>query len=299
VAFSPTGDSIAVATSLNVDIYEISSGKRVASAYSYAVWGRSSAHSLAYLDEQHVLVGGADLIHIPSQMVIWNYAQKAPGVAATSGGAWYLMDNFHGPHALVPIALPHAGATPIAESELALRPGEQVAVSVDVAMPVATTGTDAAKGPLDQLRDAAARAGFVVADGASKKLVAHLTPAAPEQVTYESSTAPGTNLQVLFRVFEVTRQSAELSGRTRQTITVTPRNLDLELLVDGQSVWTRHWVQPAPSSVVLREGEAVDAGVNRAIDEGSDFFGSAVPSRILALDVEKARSSKVTAAGLQ
>src|SRR5262249_31145825 len=67
-AFSPAGDVLAVSGYQNVSIFDLHTGKLITSVFSEAANG--FAKDLAWPNNEYVLVGGTDLVHVPSQMVV-------------------------------------------------------------------------------------------------------------------------------------------------------------------------------------------------------------------------------------
>jgi WD40 repeat protein len=273
VAFSPSGKLIAASGTSTVEIYDASTGEKGIVAYC-----GSAGHDkdLCWLGEEHVLVGGADLIHLPSQMTVWTYQHHAENVVPMGGRVWYVFGN-HEAMAILPFQLPHGAVKPVADSELVLKPGDEVSIQTELSFDM---GTDVQGNPVsvqDQLKQALDKAGFQVVDDSAKKLVAR--------------TMPGETKEIQYRMFGAGFQTEKAS--------YTQRVFELELVVDGESVWKRRRVMDAPYHLQLKENESVDQAINRVLAADVGFFRSTVPSRILPTAAEKARTSTLSINGLQ
>jgi hypothetical protein len=129
----------------------------------------------------------------------------------------------------------------------------------------------------DQVTAALEEAGFKVIDNSEKKLIAR--------------TLSGESKEIEYRMFG--------AGFRTEKANYTQRVLELELIVDGESVWKRRRVMDAPFHLQLKENETVDQALNRVLTADTGFFRSTVPSRILPLAAEKARTSTLSINGLQ
>ena len=114
-------------------------------------------------------------------------------------------------------------------------------------------------------------------DNSEKKLIAR--------------TLPGETKQVSYRMFGAGFQTQEAS--------YTQRVFELELMVNGESVWKRRRVMDAPHHIQLKENESLDQAINRGLASDTGFFRSTVPSRILPAAAEKARTSTLSINGMQ
>jgi hypothetical protein len=277
VAFSPSGKLLAVTGSSTVEVYDLATGKKSVEAYAPAA---QSNKGLTWVNEEHVLVGGSDLIHLPSQMTVWTYQHDAESVAPLAGRIWYVFGS-HGNDAmaLVPFQLPHAAVKPVADSELVLRPGDDV--SLEMEQTVDLTRPQDANGPgesaRDQLAKALAEAGFNVVLNSNKKLIGRTTTGETREIQYRRFGAP--------------------FGQVEKA-SYTQRIFELELTVDGTTVWQRRRVIDAPFHLQLQKDESVDQAVERVMSADTGFFRSTIPSRVLPTEAEKARTSKLSVDGI-
>jgi WD40 repeat protein len=275
VAFSPSGKLLAVSGSSTLDVYDLTTGKKTVDAYAASA---GSNKGLSWLDEEHVLVGGSNLIHLPSQMTVWNYQHHAESVVQLADRMWYVFAEMGNESmALLPFDLPHAAVKPVSDSELVLKPGDEVSIQMELSIDL---GVDAQGNPVsvqDQLTAALKEAGFKVVDHSEKKLIAR--------------TLSGETKEIEYRMFG--------AGFRTEKANYAQRVLELELIVDGESVWKRRRVMDAPFHLQLKENETVDQALNRVLTADTGFFRSTVPSRILPAAAEKARTSTLSINGLQ
>jgi WD40 repeat protein len=276
VAFSPSGKLLAVTGASTVDVFDLTTGEKTVGAYAAS---SGSDKGLSWLDEEHVLVGGSDLIHLPSQMTVWNYQHNAESVVQLAGRMWYVFAGGHANEtmALLPFDLPHAAVKPVSDRELVLKPGDEVSVQTELSFDL---GVDVQGNPVsvqDQLNAALEEAGFKVVDNSEKKLIAR--------------TLSGESKEIAYRMFG--------AGFQTQKASYTQRVFELELMVDGESVWKRRRVMDAPFHLQLKENESVDQALNRLLTADGGFFRSTVPSRILPAAAEKARTSTLSINGME
>lgn len=276
VAFSPSGRLLASASGSTVEIYDATNGEKGIEAYSGSGDARKG---VCWLDEEHVLVGGSDLIHLPSQMTVWTYEHNAENVVPRAGRIWYVFGG-RGDDALalLPFDLPHAAVKPVSDQELILRPGDEVAIQLELTFDLGQSASGNAASPQEQLTTALTEAGFLIAENSPKRLIARTLPGETKDIEYRMFGAP--------------------FGQT-QKASYTQRVFELELVVDGQSVWKRRRVLDAPFHIQLKENESVDQAINRELQADIGFFRSTIPSRILPAAAEKARTSKLSTSGLR
>lgn len=273
VAFSPSGKLLAATGMSTVEVYDATTGDKVMEAYA----GNSrSDKGICWLDEEHVLVGGQELIHLPSQMTIWTYEHNAESVVPLAGRVWYVFGG-HGQEAmaLLPFKLPHGAVKPVKEEELALKPGDEVSLQLEVSFDMTSPNGESAD---EQLRKALSEAGFKVVENSNKKLVGR--------------AVPGETKEIAYRMFGAG------FGEPQKT-SYQERVFELELLVDGQSVWKRSRKLGAPYHIQLKQDESVDQAIQRHMAADTGFFRSTVPSRLLPTEAEKARTSRLTINGME
>jgi WD40 repeat protein len=279
VAFSPSSKFLAATGSQTVEVFDLATGKKTTVAYAAST---GSDKGLCWLDEEHVLVGGSDLIHLPSQMTVWSYQHNAESIAQIAGRVWYAFAS--GPAnqtmALLPFKLPHDAVKPVADGELVLRPGDDVSVEMEQTFDLTRPQGGGAQAPSarDQLTKALTDAGYQIVQNSNKKLTGRTTMGENKEITYRRFGAP---------------------FRQTEKASYTQRLFELELSVDGQIVWSRKRVMDAPFHLQLQQGESVEQAIERAITADTGFFRSTIPSRVLPTELEKARTSKLSINGIE
>lgn len=276
VAFSPSGKQLAAADASNASIYDIATGEKTLATKFISGKAGPGGESFFWLDEEHLLADGSSVIHVPSKMGVWKYRHDAAAVAPLAGRVWYAFaGRGRTPASLVPLQLPHAAVKPVAPSELALQPGDEVSIQMELsAAPTQGMGGKMTP-PEEQLKQALKQAGYVVADSSNKQIVARATPGPSREIRYR------------------------MPGGQDGTVSVTPRVYELELIVDGQSVWKRQTVHDAPTMILLEENETIEQATERAMQTDIGFFNSAIPARVLTAAATDARTSELSAAGIE
>lgn len=82
VAFSPSGMLLIVTGASTVDVYDLATGQQRVVAYAASA---GAGKGICWLDEEHVLVGGSKLIHLPSQMTVCTYRHNAESGCKSRG----------------------------------------------------------------------------------------------------------------------------------------------------------------------------------------------------------------------
>jgi hypothetical protein len=276
VAFSPSGRVLAVAGNQYVHIFDLAEGKPITSIF--APMASAFAKDLSWVSDEHVLVGGSNLLHVPSQMLVWNYEHDADQVRQFGGRAWYFFDDrAHERRALIPFDLPHRAATAVNDADLVLKPGDKVSLDLEIMVDLANAADTNSQSAADALKVALEKAGYVVADDAPNRLVAR--------------TAAGETKEVDYRSFGFRGES--------QKVSVTTRVYELELIAGGQVVWSRRAVQSPPMHIMIRDKESIDDAVQREMQPNMGYFGSAVPSRVLKPELVQQRTSRISISGLE
>lgn len=169
---------------------------------------------------------------------------------------------------------------PVKDSELVLKPGDAVSVQSEMIFDFVRdpSGGAGESAPVDQLKEALTRAGFVVVDDSNKKLIGR--------------TSTGETKEIAYRMF-----GAGL-GEVQRT-SYTQRVFELEFVVDGQVAWQRKRGMDAPHHLQLQQNELVDQAVQRVLMQDNGFFRSTIPSRILPTPAAEARMSQLTIDGIK
>src|SRR5690606_6514874 len=117
VAFSLSGKLLAATGRSDVDVYDATTGEKVMDAYADNLrWDLG----ICWVDEEHVLVGGQELIHLPSQMTVWTYNHHAETVVPLAGRVWYVLSDMgRESMAILPFKLPHPAVKPVTDKDLA------------------------------------------------------------------------------------------------------------------------------------------------------------------------------------
>ena len=231
-------------------------------------------------DNQHILIGGTDLVHVASKVEVWKYQHNASEVVFADGYCWYLMrGKFPGESYVVPLEIPQPEVEKIDESELALQPGDVVSLEIEMTFNLNSRHNSIFEETRKKLTKDLEDAGFFVSEGAPNTLVA--------------STEDGEQKEIHYRRFGEPMRSGGVAMK------VTPRIYKLKLVSNGETVWERRQAQSPSYHLRLNEGETISDAVQREMEPSPDYFGIGIPSRILKPDLASSRVSKVTMKGLE
>ncbi|WP_145058481.1 SHD1 domain-containing protein [Adhaeretor mobilis] len=272
IAFDPSGKLLAGTDGSQVDLINLETGELFDTLYL-----PSSGSTISWADSEHLLVGGSSLVHVPSQMVIWNYKHNANKTTSAAGINWYLLDS-GGARVLLPLRLPHAGVKSISDSEVVLRSGDAIALEFE-------------------LMSNLARGGKSILDEAKKSLTTHLEAAgyviaenAPAVLVVRAET--GEQREMQYQEFGFRRGAPD-------KVSVPERIYTLELQIDGKTVWTRKRTQGPPHMLHMNKGESTQQAVARAMEPSAGYFGTGIPSRILPAEKMEQRQSEITSSGIR
>ncbi|MDC0937351.1 SHD1 domain-containing protein, partial [Pirellulales bacterium] len=266
LAFDPSGRLLAALRGSQLDLINVETGEAFDSLYV-----PYTGNSVSWADEEHVLVGGRHLVHVPSQMPVWEYPHSAAQVAHAAGWNWYLFSGHNAQGALIPLRLPHKGVSNVTDDQLVLRPGDSVRLEVELINDFAAGGRSILQDARDKLTQDLENAGYVVASEAPAVLVAQ--------------TMPGERREIQYRNFGITRGEPD-------KVSETERVYLLELKINGEVVWTRRQVQGPPHFLQMEQGETVQQAVARVMEPTAGYFGSGIPDRILDPEQAKRRVSE-------
>jgi hypothetical protein len=276
-AFSPNGQALAVTGNERVHFFDLATGNEITSIFS--PMAGAFVKDISWVSDEHVVVGGSNLLHVPSQVLVWNYEHDADKMRHFGGRTWYFFDDrTHERRALVPFDVPHRAATAVNDADLVLKPGDKVSLDLEIMVDLANAADINSQSAADMLKRALQEAGYVLADNAPNRLVAR--------------TAAGETKEVDYRTFGVFRGES-------QKINVTERVYELELIAGGQVVWKRRAVQSPPMHIMMRDKETIDEAVHREMQPNMGYFGSAVPSRVLKPDLAAQRTSQISISGIE
>lgn len=282
IVWSPDGTQLALADSSYTKVVDLASKATLcevlAKSRLMGPQAKMPETAVCWADKEHVLVGGSALVHVPSQTVVWNYQQRALDVQGVGGRCWYLFgDPADSQRALIPFTLPHDAVKPASDDQLAIAPGSQVCIELELAFLLNDAAGDFRSEVTKKLTTDLERSGFVVVDDAPARLIARLTPGKTGDVTYER--------------WGIDRGS--------ETVSVTEQLYELELNVNNQVVWARNSRQVSPRHLQLERGETIDQAVARSMLPSTVYFGPGIPARILSVEERERRVSQLSVRGLQ
>ena len=258
LAFSPKGDRLALITGKNVRVWNATNG---ALERDFDCPNLNSSGTLDWLDDRHLLVGGTDIVDFERRLLLWRY--EIEGELSRHDGRWlWSVMSLGNARGLVPAQLMHekilaAGAGVDADAILALKPGSKV--SLDLAL-----GGEAQAKADASLRAAIERSGMTFADGQPLRLRAQI-------VTGKTSTQ---------------EYGRAVFGPDRQQVTVTETNYEVELTIDGQSLWKQSisLQSSAPLALFMKRGETAQQTVDRENQQrnaGYDYGVASIPKYIV------------------
>jgi hypothetical protein len=259
-AFRPDGCQLAVAHTAGLQIWDLQKQALVQEIWLPQSPGRGAPEVVEWVDNDHLLVNGADLIDIPKRIVLWHY--EVAGQAKTLGNVVSGHLGFGYSEAdrgrsglragIFFLALPHpdavqAAAGLTAEKLLVLKPGAQVALDLRV--------------PAADAQDVEA-----LTTSYTEQLKAHhisIDPAAP--LTFQATVEAG----------KTDSQTYHTIGRFgSETVNFTRQKCRLALMDSGKVLWERATEVGAPGMMMShKEGETLQAAVDKQCQQSvMNFF---------------------------
>jgi hypothetical protein len=257
LAFSPSGKQLAIVSKGFVDVLDITTGE---TTRSFPCEGASSGRAIAWIDEDYLFTADGLIINVPLRLTAWKYEISSRLVKSVAGTHWTLLENrTNKSQVLTPLEMPPPEAVAaVAQVDqdqlLVVQPGETIGLDMQISDSLIAEQVKLS------LTEALVEAGMKVGDDSSLRLVARLKSGESQQVHYRS--------------FHAFRDAGE-------TINVTSRIYELELLLDDRVVWQRKSVQSAPRHLRLKEGETTRDAIARVMKPNAGSFRGRLPSYVL------------------
>lgn len=249
LAFSPDGRQLALKTTDGIVVWDLRTGE-ITRQFVPSEGGYSD--TLAWTDEEHLLLGDSLLYDVPRRLLLWHYKTGGFGgdakTAYAAGHMWFVPKPDDGWESYLGIVqIPHAKALEVADSlgtpedVLVLKPGTEVSVEVDV-----TAGelTPAAVG--EAVRENLTKAGFKVVEGASAVAVA------------TCKLLPQQDIRINMSRHQIDPDAWDIVTRT-----ITPSISRLEIRRNGQELWAVGSLAEPGQTIWIRGGETLDEALER------------------------------------
>jgi len=257
LAFSPSGKQLAIVSDGFVDVLDVTTGE---TTRSFPCEGANDREGVAWIDEDYLFTADGLVINVPLRLTAWKYEIHGGLVKSMEGTHWVLLENLaNQSQVLTPLELPppevvDAVSQLDTEQLLVVRPGDVISVDVQISDSLLE------KEVKRSLAEALVEAGMKLGDDAALKLVAR--------------TSTGKTEKVHYRSFHSFRDEGE-------TIDVTSRVYELELLLDGRVVWQRKATHSAPMHLQLQEGESTRSAIARVMKPRAGSFRGRLPSYVV------------------
>jgi hypothetical protein len=258
LVFSPSGKQLAIASSGFIDVLDVSTGECTRSFPCKAI---NAFLDVAWIDEDYLFSADGSIVNIPLRLVAWKYEMGTQLVKSFGGIHWALLENrMKGSQVLVPLDLPPAEVQDAVrdlkeEDLLVVRPGATIGIDVQI-LDDPLLAQDVQKA----LEEALTNAGMKVGENESLKLVARTKHGETDQIQY--------------------RHFGDFHGEG-ETISVTRRIYELELLQDGVPVWKRESVQSAPMHLQMQKDESIADAIARVMKPSGASFRGRLPSYVV------------------
>lgn len=274
LAFSPSGKHLAIATPGFIDIIDVTAGETTRSfPYDEKTW----VQELGWIDEDYLFTNRGLLINVPLRIMAWNFEIAGNVVVRPFGNTfWVLLENrLNNSQVLTPLELPPQEAV---EAIKGLKPNDLLAVTpgatiaIDVQIP---EDNFLAEGVKTALHAALEQAGMKVGDDTNLKLIARTKTGETQKVHYRMFGAgfrdPGQEMDITSRIYE------------------------LELQMDGATIWRRNAVHSAPPMVHMQQGESIHDAVARIMKPTAANFSGRLPAYVVRPEyLEPLGSSRLT-----
>lgn len=274
LAFDPSGQLLAGLDGNQVDLMNLETGEVFDTLYV-----PDSGSTIAWTDDEHLLLGGGNLVHVPSQMTVWRYKHSASKTAHAAGINWYLLGSGN-TEVLLPLRLPHGSVKAISDDEVVLKSGDAISLEFELTDNLSSGARSIRQEVEEKLKGDLEDAGYVVGDNASAVLVAR--------------TEPGERREMLYEDFH-----AHMRRTKPDKVSVSERIYTLELQIDGQVVWQRRRTQGPPHMLHMKQGENTNQAVQRVMEPSVGYFGKGIPGRIIPTDKMSQRISEISATGIR
>jgi len=257
LAFSSAGDQLAAVSSGFIDVIDVTTGLMTR---SFPCTKTNGLFGVTWIGQDFLFVDNSLLIHVPLRIVAWEYKIASLSSASGAGTRWIVMSNGQrNSNVLTPLQLPPPGAVEAIEAMgksdmLAVRPGEDVSVQVDI-----NDGL-LAKAVAEAIEEAVTEAGMTVSQEASLVLHATMKHGETEEINY--------------------RRFHDLLGKG-ETFEVTKRIYELQLRKKGVTLWKRESVQSPPHHLQMKKGETIRDAVARVMLPQAENFRGRLPAYIV------------------
>jgi hypothetical protein len=252
LAFNADGTRLACVSGQSVYIWDATTGK-LARDFDCA---SLRSGSVSWLDNEHLLVGGTDIVDIPRRLVLWRY-ETGQAVSSYFGGWQWLVMSSGNILGIVPAKLLREEVLAAAkdldpEEILALKPGAKVSLDIQLG------GEEQAKA------ESALRA-------ALKKNDVEVAPDQPMRLSARIVSGD-TKTKEYGRGF--------FNREDREQVTVTEKRYEVELTVDGQSAWKQTSLLQsghAPHVIWMERDETAQQALDRQNQQFSAHFSFSAP----------------------
>jgi WD40 repeat protein len=278
LSFRPDGKQLACVSSGLVQVWDVESGKML---YDVYLPTQFTANSVAWPADGYMLLNGSSLVDLARRIVLWHYSGGSELGTTVSGRYLYVAKSNDNSRTLVHTPLPHSEATKLAASLdpdklLAIKPGTQVALRVEVAMP---------PDEQQQVRESLARQ---LTDNGIK-----VVPSA--NIVLQATTEEGKTETVEYRTFG--------RGFGTESATVTKQIQKLAFKENDKTLWEVVQVKGAPFFVHTKKDKDLSAAIAEQTKPSVQFFAGVKLPKHLARPGPKTGGaygeSNLTAQGVQ
>ncbi len=262
-AFRPDGRQLTALDNDHLQVWDLETQKLLQEMWLPSTSGQSAADLLEWVDNDHLLVNGADLINIPNRIVLWHYdvpGQEKSTECVVNGCLGFGYGEIEGTRGrgraalragVFFLSLPHPAAFQVLaglseEKLLAMKAGSQVAL--DLRMPVAN--------PQESEALAASYTAQLKAWGIS------VVPGAP--LSFQATVENGKTETLTYR-------SIGMGGE--ETVNVSAQTSRLALVENGKVIWEKS-ARTGGASMIVRhkEGETIQSVLDRGNQESAMAF---------------------------
>ena len=257
LAFSPSGKQLAAVSSGFVDVIDITNGEMTRSFPCKGVNGRNGA---AWVDEEYLFTSNGLLINVPRRIIAWKFEVGHSLSRSVDGTQWLLVDSrLNKTQILSPLKLPPPKVVQSVkklsdDKLLAIRPGFDVSIHVKINDRLLAQSVEQA------LLESCKQAGLKVVDGAKLTLGATMKNGKTNEINY--------------------RRFHDHFGKG-ETLSVTSRVYELQLLLDETPIWKRKSVHSPPHHLQMQKGETIRSAVTRLMKPTAANFRGRLPTYVV------------------
>lgn len=270
IAFSPSGERMAVVNGRFIEIVDIANNKR-----AQKIFNKNAGWGAKWLDEKYLLLKGGDVIDIETTACVWKFTNLGEEFAGNPLKRWVFNKQ---KRQVLCFSLPREAMQEASENLaklsdeelLAFTPGSKISLDIQLINRNLTPEAES------YITEAIEQAGMQVAPDQPIVLSARMENGKRNTTTYREFGFRGKESEVSF----------------------TPIHYKLSLAVNGQVVWESTSTQSPGMHISLKEGQTINSAISELMQPNAAHFKTKLPSRILKPIYQEPQGNTAISAGI-